>query len=175
MSDKRKIKQKRKRGYSGTSIDFISPLAPEECIQRLEASPSPLDDYQEIKVIETNGAYQISLRKKSETAPIWFMGRLETVPEGTRIHGDLCHSRQSFADDISILRIMALWGFSAVAMVVLGAIHLFSTQMVIVYFYVTLVLLAPVLIAFPLSPKSRQQVSEYAPPISQWLYSELER
>jgi hypothetical protein len=175
MSDKRKIKQKRKRGYLDPSIDFVTELTPNQCIERLKSISSPLDDYPEIKISKHKGVWTVSFRHKSESAPIWFSGSLTPENDGTHVRGHIQHSYYSLVDEIGLAGLFALWGLSALVVVGLSAIHLISIFATILYFFVTLVILVPTFMLWPVSPKVSRQIHDDVPQVSQWLHTELER
>jgi hypothetical protein len=109
MSEKSKIKQKRKRGASQGRLDFISPMSPEECIEHLKAGRSPFSrlsldvdgDGDQFTVHPHDRYYQKSSLPGGRGTPttfgpsfqspasFWFDGHLEPHPAGTHVQGQM--------------------------------------------------------------------------------------
>jgi hypothetical protein len=131
MRDKRKFKQKRKRGASQGRLDFISPLSPEECIEHLKAGRTPFSmldlgietDGDHFRVMLCDRYYQRHLMSNERT-PIrtyksvmsnqfrsttgfWFEGQFEPHEAGTRVYGRVV--RNCILFKLGVFALLMVW------------------------------------------------------------------
>jgi hypothetical protein len=131
MNDKRKIKQKRKRGAFQGHLDFISPLSPEDCIEHLKAGRTPFStldlgietDGDHFQVLPCDRSYQRHLMRNERnpirtyesvmsnqfrsTTGFWFEGQFEPHEAGTRVYGRVV--RNSVLFKLGVFALVMVW------------------------------------------------------------------
>jgi hypothetical protein len=131
MNDKRKFKQKRKRGASQARLDFISPLSPEECIEHLKAGRTPFSmldldiktEGDHFQVLPCDRPYQRQVMRNRLTpvrtykaemshqfrsgAGFWFDGQFDLHEAGTRVYGRVV--RNNALSKLGVFALVMVW------------------------------------------------------------------